>query len=558
MLPTLTATVLLAVPVGQWTVNTQAPQPDTDVTLLGEPVDVDLTERRIQANAHYAAGISRHAKGEIEASAQELIQAIQTDPGNVALVLRVSEKLLEWNLAALSLQALKTAIQQENPPVELLVRKGEALRALGQEPEALAAFTEAIKISPGNTQARREIVTARLKAKEVETALSLVRDGVALPSLNGKQLVGLVGLYLQCLATSPDLLATVSPELEKLLERTQNFELDAPEDKILLADGFTFAGELGIAQQLLRDVLNMAPETTMAREKLVGLYLRDGKTELAVEQLETLLSINPRNASTHYLLGSIATENQAYEEAISHYGKVIEIQPEFEPLYYEISGLHLNNRQPRQALEILTRARIRFPKRFQGEFYTGIALASLSRTKEALNHLIEAEKIATKQAPQRLTPFFYFQLGSMHERNGNYTTAEQKFLKSLETNPDNPVTLNYLGYMWAEQGKKLRQASEWIQRALELAPENPAIQDSMGWVLYQQGNHKQALFHLLNAEAGLEQADPVILDHLGDTYNALGDNDKAIEAWKRSLELEFNDKIFRKLKELEQDSSASS
>jgi tetratricopeptide (TPR) repeat protein len=508
---------------------------------------VDVTERRIQANAHYAAGIGHHAKGEVEQAGKELLLAVEIDPNNSALVLRVAEKLLEWRLLDQALQVLETASQQANPSVDVFTRKGITLKALGNEKESLAAFKEALAISPGNAQARRELVAARLKEKDVEGALNIIREGVALPSLSGEQLVGLVELYLQAIASTPNLLAELKGELLALLERTQKFNLEKPEHRVVLADGFTFTGEIVAAQEILEAVVESAPDTALAREKLVDLYLREGMATEAVEQLNTLIALNPRNPSAHYLLGSIAADNEEFDKAILHYEKAIEIRPEFEPPYYEMVGIHLNTRQPRKALDVLTKARIRFPKRFLGEFYTGIALASLRRTKEALTHLTAAELIAAKQAPQRLTPFFYFQLGSMFERNGNLNKAEEKFLKSLAANPDDPETLNYLGYMWAEKGKKLRQALEWISKAMKLEPDSAAIQDSMGWVLFQLGDHKKALPHLLNAEAGLEQPDPVILEHLGDTYHALGRKEKAREAWESSLELEFNERIFQKV-----------
>ncbi|MDA7497259.1 tetratricopeptide repeat protein [bacterium] len=508
---------------------------------------VDVTERRIRANAHYAAGIGHHAKGEVEQAAKELLLAVEIDPNNSALILRVAEKLLEWRLLDQALEVLETASQQANPSVDVFTRKGITLKALGKEKESLVAFKEALAISPGNAQARRELVTARLIEKDVEGALNIIREGVALPSLSGEQLVGLVELYIQTIASSPNLLAELKGELLALLERTQKFKLEKPEHRVVLADGFTFTGEIVAAQEILEAVVQSAPDTALAREKLVDLYLREGMAAEAVEQLNTLIALNPRNPSAHYLLGSIAADNEEFEKAVLHYEKAIEIRPEFEPPYYEMVGIHLNTRQPRKALDVLTQARIRFPKRFLGEFYTGIALASLRRTKEALTHLSEAELIATKQAPQRLTPFFYFQLGSMFERNGNLNKAEEKFLKSLAVNPDDAETLNYLGYMWAEKGKKLRQASEWISKAMKLEPDSAAIQDSMGWVLFQLGEYKKALPHLLNAEAGLEQPDPVILEHLGDTYHALGQKEKASKAWESSLELEFNERIFQKI-----------
>ena len=541
----LCLSLLSAPAVGQESETASSPETAENDSFL-------QSEKRIRANAHFAAAIGFHSKGEVENAAKELLTAAETDPGNAALVVRVAQKLLEWRLPTLALQVLETAGQQEDPPVDVFIQKGLTLKALGKEKESLEAFEEALGISPGNADARKELVAARIKEQDLPGAVSLIRDGAALPSLSAEQLVGLVELYIQTIAASPNLLAELKGEFTTLLERTDKFDIETPEARVTLADGFTFIGETERAQTLLQSVVKSAPNTALAREKLVDLYLRQGLTADAVAELNTLLELNPRNPSAHYLLGSIAADNEEYEDAISHYEKAIEIRPEFEPPYYEVVGIHLNTRQPRKALQVLDKARGRFPKRFLSEFYSGIAMASLRRTSEALAYLKEAESIAVQQAPQRLTPFFYFQLGSMLERNGFYSQAEEKFLKSLEANPDDPETLNYLGYMWAEQGKKLRQASAWIEKAIELDPDSAAIQDSMGWVLYQKGEYKKALPYLLNAEAGLEEADPVILDHLGDTYNALEQVDKAIKAYQDSLELEFNERIFEKIQKLRQ------
>ena len=68
----------------------------------------------------------------------------------------------------------------------------------------------------------------------------------------------------------------------------------------------------------------------------------------------------------------------------------------------------------------------------------------------------------------------------------------------------------------------------------------------MGWVLFKQGKTEDALPFLEKAESHLEDPDPTILDHLGDVYRALDHKNKAADAFKRSLELEFNEKIFEK------------
>jgi hypothetical protein len=52
---------------------------------------------------------------------------------------------------------------------------------------------------------------------------------------------------------------------------------------------------------------------------------------------------------------------------------------------------------------------------------------------------------------------------------------------------------------------------------------------------------------MLKAEQFSPEPDPTVLDHLGDVYQALHQMDKAIAAWKKSLSLETNEEIKRKL-----------
>ena len=68
----------------------------------------------------------------------------------------------------------------------------------------------------------------------------------------------------------------------------------------------------------------------------------------------------------------------------------------------------------------------------------------------------------------------------------------------------------------------------------------------MGWVLYQKGKPAEALPFLEKAKEKLTEPDPTILDHLADVYEALGETGKAEEAWKQSLEIEFNERVFKK------------
>jgi len=104
--------------------------------------------------------------------------------------------------------------------------------------------------------------------------------------------------------------------------------------------------------------------------------------------------------------------------------------------------------------------------------------------------------------------------------------------------------------MWAEKGLHLERAREMIEKALKVEPKNGAYLDSLGWVLFKLNQPRQALDYLLQAAELTDPPDATVYEHLGDTYAALGQADKARDAWQKSLSVEPNDQVRKKSDEL--------
>ncbi len=133
-----------------------------------------------------------------------------------------------------------------------------------------------------------------------------------------------------------------------------------------------------------------------------------------------------------------------------------------------------------------------------------------------------------------------FLLGAAQERLEQREKAAETFERLLALDPDHAPTLNYLGYMWVEEGRLLEQALRLIQRAVALTPDNGAYVDSLGWAFYKMGRYEDARIHLEWA-ARLVPRDPTIHEHLGDVYVALNALELAKNAYRRALSLEGDD-----------------
>ncbi len=120
--------------------------------------------------------------------------------------------------------------------------------------------------------------------------------------------------------------------------------------------------------------------------------------------------------------------------------------------------------------------------------------------------------------------------------------SEEWLEQVLDEFPEDIGAMNDLGYLWADQNKRLDRALVMVQKAVAEEPDNEAYRDSLGWAYYRLERYDEAVEQLQDAAKG-EEPDGVILDHLGDAYLKTDQVDKALETWKRAA------KAFKKSEE---------
>ena len=98
----------------------------------------------------------------------------------------------------------------------------------------------------------------------------------------------------------------------------------------------------------------------------------------------------------------------------------------------------------------------------------------------------------------------------------------------LDEFPDDVGAMNDLGYIWADENRRLPRALKMIQKAVDAEPDSGAYLDSLGWVYYRLGRWNEAVAELQKASE--LQPDGEIFDHLGDAYQEFHQTEKARDA----------------------------
>ncbi|HVS16878.1 MAG TPA: tetratricopeptide repeat protein [Thermoanaerobaculia bacterium] len=292
------------------------------------------------------------------------------------------------------------------------------------------------------------------------------------------------------------------------------------------------------------------------RDEAFGLYVealsRSGKGQKA---LQALRQEEERSGATSQLLlgqAEILRELGRDREAL----KLLE-RPEVtvdasDPARFRRATLYLELGAEDRAFAILDAT----AEGFQGAFRVGRLLTAVEKFDDALRYLRTALDLIPEAGGDAEADVRFF-LGQALERTGAIEDAAREFQSVLAIRADDTTAMNYLGYMWADQGENLDEALRLVQRAVKLEPRNGAYVDSLGWAHFRRGELDAARENLERA-ASLTPDNATIHEHLGDVYLALGELDLARSSYQRALAIDDREnaaEVRRKLSSLEDSGS---
>jgi len=298
------------------------------------------------------------------------------------------------------------------------------------------------------------------------------------------------------------------------------------------------------SETLFRHALAVTKKNFLAHEALGDTLLKQGQTDEAIRQYQEAIRLRPEDADVHYNLGNALLKQGQTDEAIRQFQEVIRLKPDDSEAHNNLGNALLRQGQTDEAIrQFLEVIRLK-PDYAEVHNNLAIALARQGQSDEAIRQYQEAIRLKPDYADA------HFNLGNVLRKQGRTDEAIRQYQETIRLNPDDADALNYAGYLWTERGENLEQASGLIEKAVKLDPGNAVFLGSMGWVLLKLNHPHEALDYQLHAIESSGEPDPMLYDHLGDIYAALNRRDQAADAWRKSLSVEPNQQIQRKLGDL--------
>ncbi|NCY21561.1 hypothetical protein EBX31_06360 [bacterium] len=466
-----------------------------------EPVRND----RVEAALYFAEGRRADVLGQSEAAYEAYARALTFDPSSRQAALAKAATLMDLGRSSEALQILQSlpsssldeaerstllclALVAEKHGEAAVLAQRDALTALAgwnvEDPERIARVAEGLLRS----------ATLLSRKTQREVAASILPAFIRAADLDP----GVSGITLRAAE-----IALAADDLPTALRYLGNFQEDNGDESSIL-------------------------------EQLAAVQILSGLSDQADETLRKIDVVKPGRANLYPVLANLYEELNLSARAEIY--RVLALHAAHPPAltdFLRLALLQLKQNQPRRAFRTIEQGAGFYPDSIQLLLVQGLAEKAQNRMADAVATFAKVERLAQNR-PEVLDAGFYYEYGSASEQAGLPTRSEAALKRALQLNPGHHPSLNYLGYMWAERGRNLREALGMIEKALELSPGNPAYLDSQAWALYRLGHPHEAK-PLMEEALRLVPDDPTLLEHSGDVYASLGDTQRALDAYYKAL-----------------------
>lgn len=459
--------------------------------------------------------------------------AEKIDPGSEETALNLARLYTEQGQAKRAIQVLnQLPSQNQSAKTEFVLGAG-----YDQEKDtknAIAAYQKSLDMEPDNLDVERALAKDLLADNQLTAARDAYKDIAAgdpndpeaylrLSEIERRQ-----GNYEQALTTLQKAKSLVPDSLEiSFNEGLLDDALGRFDDSAKIFEKLVAGSEHSSGQYSDQEKNNRS----LFLDRLAIVYREQNKIDKAIaayKQMEAL--------GGDYEQHAYESEVDAYRD-VHQYDKATEAaregatkHPGNVSLQLMLAEQLIDSGHPEQGVAL---AKAQLGKKKDLDVYRALVTiyTRQRRWKDANAALDQVKKLSNGKDDLLYADFLE---GTLLDREQKYDTAEAAFRKALTIDPNNPMTLNYLGYMMADHNRNLNEALAMIQKAVQLDPQNYAYLDSLGWAYFKIGNYALAETDLRKA-VERDSNDPTVHDHLGEVYEKTGRLKLATEQWEQSL-----------------------
>ncbi len=460
-------------------------------------------------------------------------KALQLDPKNKYYYIQNADIYSKQSNFAAAAQIYETMLETV-PDTDSYLFDLAALYVYGDNLDAAIATYDRVEVKFGVS---KELVFSKqriyLKLNKLDKAINEIKEMIAQFPGEADFVFNLSELYLS---------NNREEEAIPYLEDYMNKNPDDARARLLLAEVYKKQGKINLAtEQLILAFTNPSLEVTPKLNVLVE-YMRQlpnpAVQKNSIKLAESILTAHPDDANAHAVNGDLylnlansANDPEFRKQALGHYQQALALgDSNFNiwqnVLQIEVELSEIDSLEKHSALAIEV-----FPNQPSLYYYLGFASLSNDHYETAVEVLEQGKKLSKNDSNMQVV--FNSLLGDTYNELEKYQKSEEAYEAVLQVDPRNNHVLNNYSYFLSLRKQKLDKARRMSSKLIKNNPGDPTFLDTHAWVLYMQGDYKEAKKFL---ELALEDdaSSGTILEHYGDVLFKLGDIENAVTQWNRA------------------------
>src|SRR5437868_5510020 len=483
---------------------------------------------------HLLLGRLYRLNNDLQKAENEFKTAVKLQPDSEEAVTTLAYLYNEEGDSTRAVQALNS-VPDAGRSAKLYSALGYTYEQQKQYKQAIEAYRHAIELDRDNLDAIRGLAQNLMNDGQTDAALEQYKIIADANPEDAQTYLRMAEIYRKN--------GKFDQALDSL-KRAESMVQDSIEVPYQIAAVYQAQGRFDEAAQSLKQLLDKTEKSdgsytpgertnrAVFLERLGTIYRDMGNSQLALDTFRKMLALGDDNAVRGYqqIIDTYRDANQ-WPQATAAAKEAVQKLPNDRGLKMVLASQLADMGQTDAGLQQVKSLLKGTPD--DREVYIALAqmYSRLKRWNEAEEAIAKADQLSQKAEDKQYTTFVR---GSIYERQKKYDQAEQFFRQILSGDPQNAMTLNYMGYMLADRGVRLDEALNYIKKAVELEPANGAYLDSLGWAYYKLGKYDLAEENLSKAVQHTPN-DPTVQDHLGDVYQKTGRLRQAAAHWERAL-----------------------
>jgi len=341
---------------------------------------------------------------------------------------------------------------------------GLAKEALGDSTAAAENFSKALDLSPDLMHARARLNNIYLGRKEWDSAISNLQELVDMDSSDISSWLDIAEIYRQR--------GDTTAALQKLDDVKQRF----PDDWRAYLD----AGRIQMDQQKFEpaflefdEVVKRSPETFWGwLFSGISLFHLDSLSA-AHPRLSKALTIQPQDPLANYYMGSLLTQRNQNQDAISYLKTALTGRPDWIAVMTILAGAY-------ESLKEYTLSESLFVRALELDPENSLLLNnygySLSERGVRLDEALEMAHKALSSDPENGA--YLDTVGWIYFKKGSYEEAKTFIEKAFQKRDQSAVVADHLGDVYEKLGMHTKAVEAW-EAALQIDQDNEQIQEKI-------------------------------------------------------------------------------